>query len=187
MGWVTPRLRTVLVAGLSVLAWGRLTPVCAANPDTLVVSVSPNVTYGVTVSSVTGGVGYQFGNVNLGATTQSTAAIVLTNSGNVSEYFSLAMNNTSGNWTLTTSAPGTDTFRVSALLQATQPLVASFTDFLSNPPVPGAAATLYGQASTKTAPTAAKNLWLRLEMPTALSVGTSGAQTTTLYVNGQGS
>ena len=49
------------------------------------------------------------------------------------------------------------------------------------------AAALYGQASTKTSPSGTKNLWLRLDMPTALNTGTSGAQTATLYVNGQGS
>jgi len=178
------RLKVLLGVGMVGLMAG--TAKAAGNPDTMTVSVTPNVTYAVTITSVNAS-GYQFGNVNLGATTQSTAAIVLTNSGNVSEYFSLAMSNTSGSWTLSTSAPTTDTYRVSALLQAGQPLLSGFTDFLSNPPVPGAAAALYGQASTKTSPAATKNLWLRLEMPTALNTGTSGAQTATLYVNGQGS
>jgi len=179
------RLKVLLGVGMVGLMAG--TAKAAGNPDTMTVSVTPNVTYGVSIASVTVGTGYQFGSVNLGATTQSTAAIVLTNSGNVSEYFSLAMSNTSGSWTLSTSAPTTDTYRVSALLQAAQPALGGFTDFLSNPPVPGAAAALYGQASTKTSPAATKNLWLRLEMPTALNTGTSGAQTATLYVNGQGS
>ena len=69
----------------------------------------------------------------------------------------------------------------------TQPAPASITDALTNPPVPGAAATLYGQASTKTAPAGTKKLWLKLEMPTTLNTGTTGAQTMTLTVNAQGS
>jgi len=41
------------------------------------------------------------------------------------------------------------------------------------------------QASTKTAVNATQNLWLKLNMPTSLSVGTGGAQTMVLSVNGQ--
>ena len=77
---------------------------------------------------------------------------------------------------------------MTALLNAgTQPALASITDALVNPPVPGAAATLYGQASTKTAPSGTKNLWMKLEMPSGLNTGTTAAQTMTLTVNGQGS
>lgn len=157
------------------------------NPDTMTISVTPNVTFGVTITSVNAS-GYQFGTVNLGATTQSTSAIVLTNSGNVAEYFSMAISNTSGGWSAVSAVPGTDQFRMTALLNTgTQPVLGSITDALTNPPVPGAAATLYGQASAKTAPSSAKNLWLKLEMPTALNAGGTTAQTMTLTVNGQGS
>lgn len=158
----------------------------AANPDTMAVSVSPNVTYAVTVSSVHTN-GYDFGAVALGASTQSTAAIVVTNTGLVAEYFSLAITNTSGNWSAVTGVPSQDEFRLMAQLSPTQPAAGSFTDALSNPPVPGVAASLYGQANTQTIPTASQNLWLHLEMPTTLNTGGTGAQTMTLIVNGQAS
>lgn len=160
-------------------------PRAHANPDSMTISVTPLVTYGVTISSVSIN-GYNFGNVALGATTQSTAAIVITNSGNASEYFSMAVSNTSGNWAAVSGVPGQDEFRLMAQLASSQPAVGSFTDALTNLPVPGAAAALYGQ-SGRTAPTDSANLWLRLEMPTTLNIGTAAAQTMTLIVNGQGS
>jgi len=70
-------------------------------------------------------------------------------------------------------------------LNATQPADGTFADALDGS-IPGAAATLYGQASTRTAASGTKNLWLRLSMPSGVSV--SGApQTMTLFVNGQAS
>ena len=181
-------MRQTLLVAVAILGLGMVgTKVEAANPDTMTVSVTPNVTFGVTITSVNAS-GYQFGTVNLGATTQSTAAVILTNSGNIAEYFSMAISNTSGGWSAVSGAPGTDEFRMTALLNAgTQPALASITDALVNPPVPGAAATLYGQASTKTAPSGTKNLWMKLEMPSGLNTGTTAAQTMTLTVNGQGS
>jgi hypothetical protein len=153
----------------------------------MIVSVTPSVTFGVSIASPTAGVGYNFGTVALGATTVSTQAIVLTNSGNVAEYFSLGISNTSGSWAASAVAPTTDTFRMYGYMSAGQPAPGTFTDTVVNPPVPGAAAALYNQASTKTNPASTKNLWLRLDMPTALNAGGTGAQTMTLTVNGQGS
>src|SRR5579862_8377910 len=98
--------------GLFALGLGMLGTKAQAvnNPDTMTVSVTPNVTYGVAITSVNAS-GYQFGTQNLGATTVSTAAIVLTNSGNVYEYFSMGISNTSGSWSAVNTAPSTDQFR----------------------------------------------------------------------------
>ena len=103
-------VKKIFKAGLMVFGLGILSRQGhAANPDTMTISVTPNVTYGVTITSVNAA-GYQFGTVNLGATTQSTSAITLTNSGNVSAYFSMAISNTSGGWSAVSSVPGTDEF-----------------------------------------------------------------------------
>jgi hypothetical protein len=157
-----------------------------SNPDTMVVSVTPgNVTYAVAITSPMTG-GYQFGTVNLAATTISTAAIGVQNTGNIAEYFALKISNSSpDNWAPVGSTPAADQFQLMAYLNATQPGDATFVDSL-NGSIPGAGATLYGQSSTKTAASASKNLWLRLTMPSAVT-GTGGAQTMTLFVNGQAS
>jgi hypothetical protein len=181
------RLKTALSVGLMALGLGFMgKAVQAATSDTMVVSVTPLPTFAVSITSPSGS-GYNFGNVALGATTLSTAAIVLNTGGaNSSEYFGVSISNTSGNWTATSSAPGTDTFRMGAWVGTNQPAITSVTDYLSNGPFSGAAAGLFNQGS-RTAASSTANLWLRLELPTALNTGTSVAQTMTLTVVAQGS
>ena len=93
-------LQTALAAGLMVLGPGAVEKVMAigVNPDTMVVAVTPgNLQYGVYISSplTSGTTGYDFGTVNLAATTISTLAIQVKSSGTVSEFFSLAVSNSS--------------------------------------------------------------------------------------------
>ena len=181
-------MKKLVGAGLMAVGLGLIgRNAHAANPDAMQISVTPSVTYAVTITSVNAS-GYQFGTVALNSTTQSTAAITVANSGNVAEYFSMAVTNTSGNWAASASAPTTDNFRLIGLFNATEPASSSFqtSDALTNS-TPGAAATLYGHASTKTNPSANQKLWLRLEMPQSLNTGTTGAQTMTLTVTGQAS
>ena len=184
------RLKQVLVTGLVVLGIGVIGRRAEAQqPDTMTLSVTPgNITFSVQITSVNGN-GYQFQTVNLGATTVSTAAITVANTGggNVSEYFGMKVSNSApDNWT--PGVPGTDVFRLTGELGANQPVQG--TGFPVGDAItgafPGAAATLYGQASTKTAVAANKKLWLQLEMPTGLT-GSGGAQTMTLYIQGQSS
>ena len=150
------------------------------------ISVSPQVTYGVTISSPYAS-GYNFSNVALGATTLSTLAITLNTTGATGpEFFGLSISNTSGNWTATTSAPGQDTFRMGAAMATTQPLMANTSTYLSVPPFSGAGQYLYSQGAA-TAVAGTQKVWLRLEMPTSLSVGTTGTQTMTLTATAQNS
>src|ERR1039457_516567 len=116
---------SVLAAGLLVLGLGMLQRAQAASTDTMTVSVTPgNVAYGVTISSPDGvGVGYNFQTVNLGAVTISTAAITVTNSGSISEYFGMGISNLgTNNWTpVASNPPGADHFRLAAWFSATVP------------------------------------------------------------------
>ena len=181
------RLKRALTLGLVLLGIGIVTRTAqAASTDTMTLAVTPgNVTYGVSISSPYPS-GYNFAQVNLGATTASTVAILVTATGaTVSEYFGLAVSNTSGNWTASASAPSTDTFRMMGWFNTTPVSTNTFitTDAFTNT-VPAAAAGKYNQSS-KTAPGTSANLWLRLDMPTALNLGTSAAQTMTLTVTGQ--
>ena len=177
------RLKEVLVTGLMVLGIGAI--VQRAEADTMTVSVTPIVNWSVSISSPETG-GYDFSSVALGATTVSTLGITLTNNSGVApEYFTFAIGNTSGNWSPAPGGAGVDQFRMGAYINATQPAPATFVDFLSNPPFSGSAVGKFGQAG-KTAIAGTAKAWLRLEMPTSLSVGTSVAQTMTLTVSAQG-
>ena len=184
-------MKVALASGLLVLGFGLFSKAQAAgNPDTMTISVTPSVTYAVSIASVTGGAGYQFGTVALAASTISTAAIVVTNTGTISEYFAMAVSNSApDNWSA--AAAGTaaaNAFGLIGEFSATQPAIAAFVggDALVNA-IPGTSDTLYGQSSTKTNVAGTKNLWLKLNMPTTLSVGTGGAQTMVVSINGQAS
>jgi hypothetical protein len=188
------RLKQVLATGLVLLGIGLVADRAqAASTDTITLSVTPgNITFSVQITSVNPS-GYQFGTVNIAGTTVSTAAITVANTGggNVSEYFGMKVSNSAPDaWTPQAGAPGTDQFRLTGEFAATQP-VQGVTGFPVADAVtgafPGAAATLYGQASTKTAVAGTKKLWLQLEMPTGLAAGTFGAQTMTLFIQGQSS
>ncbi len=179
------RLKQLLVMGLMVMGLG-MGKAWAWNPDTMVVSVTPSVTYSVSISSPMNQ-GYQFGTVALGATTISTVAIAVSNNGTVAESFSLAITNSApGNWAPAGSS-GADQFRMSGYFNTTQPADGTFgaADDLTTS-VPGTAANKFGQGVTKTNASSSKNLWLRLVMPTSIT-GAAVQQTMTLTVNGQGS
>src|ERR1700733_7144969 len=178
------RMKHVLITGLVMLGVGAVSQ--AATTDTMQVSVSPTVTYGVTISSPFAQ-GYVFGSVAVGASTLSTVAITLNTTGATGpEFFGLSISNTSGNWTATASAPGQDTFRMGAAMGTNQPLMANTSTYLSVPPFSGAAQGLYYQgAATAVAGTA--KVWLRLEMPTTLNLGTTGNQTMVLTATAQNS
>src|SRR5216684_337594 len=119
------RLKKALATGLVALGVGWMSGKAqAASTDTITVSVTPNAQYGVTISSPYAS-GYNFGLVNLNATTVSTLAITLTNSGSIYEYFGISVSNTSGGWTASAAAASTDTFRLSGQLNAAQPLQGS--------------------------------------------------------------
>ena len=188
------KLKRVLATGLLLMGIGIVGRRAeAAQPDTMTLSVTPgNITYSVQITSVNGS-GYQFQTVNIGGTTVSTHAITVANAGggNVSEYFGMKVSNSNpDNWAPQSGAPGADQFRLTGELVASQP-VQGVTGFPTSDAItgsfPGSAATLYGQASTKTAVSSSKSLWLQLEMPTSLVAGSGGAQTMTLYIQGQAS
>jgi len=177
-----------LAAGLLVLGLGMAQKAMAANPDTITLSVTPgNVAYGVSITSPMAE-GYVFGTVNLGATTLSTAAIAVQNSGTISEYFSLKVSNSSPDSWTPLSADGTpdhNEFELLGRFNSTQPTSATFsaTDDIVDGSFEDPAAAKFGQASTKTAPSNSQNLWLKLIMPTTVS--SSSQQTLTLSINGQ--
>ena len=185
-------LKHVLMMGLMVLGIGAVTEkaqAAAGVTDTMTVSVTPTVTFSVAISSPYAS-GYDFSNVALSATTVSTKQIVLNATGATgAEYFGLSITNTSGGWTPTASAPGADNFRMAAYFSAGQPAPATFSaasNYLAttfSPP----AYNLYNQTARTAPGAAATNLWLRLEMPTQITTGGTGAQTMTMTATASGS
>jgi hypothetical protein len=181
------QMKRVLTMGLMTLGIGLMLKMAQAAPtDTMTVSVTPSVTFAVQISSPELG-GYDFSTVALGATTVSTVAITLNTVGaTAAQFFGLSVSNTAGLWSSTIGAPGVDTFRMSGWVATTQPLVASFVDFMAAPPYGVAASGKFNQ-SVKTTAGATAKLWLRLEMPTTLSAGSPTAQTMVLTATAQGS
>jgi hypothetical protein len=173
------------------LAFGWLLSVQASaqSTDSVLLSVSPgDVQYSVQITSVSGA-GYDFGSLDLGATTVSTTAIGVKNDGNVSEYFSISVGNSNPDgWTaISSGTPQHDQFLLLGRLAAggsSQPSPSAFnvnTDTVTAV-TPNYAAGRYGQAA-RTDPGANIDLWLKLTMPS--TVETTAPQTMRLYVNGQ--
>ena len=180
------KLKRVLIIGLMLVGIGMVGKAQAASTDTITLSLTPNATYAVSIASVTAGVGYNFGQVNLNSTTLSTAAIIVTNTGSVYEFFALSVSSpTSGSWSPNSTAPGVDTFVISGQFAGSQPAQGSGSFSALTNTAPSASAGLYGQASTKTASSGTQKLWLQLQMPTTLNNGGTGQQTMTLSVTGQ--
>src|SRR5438132_2341376 len=73
-------IKTVLATGLMLLGMGVIGRRAEAQqPDTMTLSVTPvGIVYSLQIPSVNSS-GYQFGTVNIGATTVSTAAITVAN------------------------------------------------------------------------------------------------------------
>ncbi len=199
------------VSALLVLGLGAIQRAQAASTDTIAVTVTAgNISYGVQISSPYAG-GYSFGSVNLGATTNSTLAITVSNTGSISEYFSMAVSSTTptsgtDHWGPVSSVPGTDQFELMALFAstntATAPSPASFispTDALLFTSLGTAGHTIYGQTNGamnndsslgKTPPQFQvgykRSLWLQLKMPSDVSDANGGAQTMIVSIDGQG-
>jgi hypothetical protein len=188
----THTIKAVVASGLLLLGLGMFKDAHAVpgNPDTMLISVTPSgVNYAVTITSPEVQ-GYDFAQVNVGATTISTKPIAVQNSGNISEFFSLAVNDITGGgnaWTNSTS-PANVTYTMQGQFvptAAAQPGDATFAGAGNNLPTaaPGTASGKFNQGATRTLPLASKDLWLQLQMPTG--VAENGQHTLVLAITGQ--
>ncbi len=200
-------MQGILTAGLVVLGLGVVQKVQAVNPDNIAVTVTATgANYGVHIDSTHAG-GYAFGSVALGATTNSTVGIPVTNTGTISEYFTLAVSSTTNGgvtkWAPVSGAPGQDQFGFygyfASSTTATPPATTVFdstTNVLFNLAANGhnffgQDDAAYGGGFTgRTPPTAQlgskRFLWLQLKMPSDITDSANAAQTMILTVNGQG-
>ena len=185
-------VKVVMAAGLMVLGLGLVKEAQAGTNDTMKVYVTPSagsLSYAVTITSPEVQ-GYDFSSVALGATTISTLAIEVTNSGTVGEYFAMAISNTSpDNWAaVPTGTPGYNQFKMLGHFvnhAAGQPVDSTFdvnVDTMTSTYNYGTGN--FGQTGL-TSPGASnrKDLWLRLTMPQTVATGLQQAMT--LTINGQ--
>jgi hypothetical protein len=180
-------VKVALASGLMVLGLGLMKEAQASgNPDTMTITVTPGgVTYAVAITSPEVQ-GYDFGTVTIGQTTISTKSISVQNFGNISEFLSLGVQDTTPavGWT-NAAAPANVTYTMQGLFQAGQPLSANFAGASNNVPSapPGTASGKFGEGTTKTLPLASQTLWLQLQMPTG--VAENAQHTLVLSINGQ--
>ncbi len=184
------------VAGLLVLGLGWMQKAEAVNPDTMVITVKPDVTYAVGITSPEVQ-GYDFGLVKVGLTTISTWAIRVENTGDIVEFFSLGVVDVTPGagvaWTNNEASltAGVTSYAMQGVFVAQddpQPAESTFDGSAKNIPAapPGTADSKFGQGTglaAKTSPGIKKDLWLRLAMPTG--VFENGQHTMVLSVNGQ--
>lgn len=144
----------------------------AANPASLVLRVTPNVTRDVTLSTGVVALGTQ----NLGATNIISSSVTVTNSGNVTSTYALRTSN-SADWTAGAAA-GADVFNLRALFNgAAAPAAAAFQagDDLTTVST-ASTATVYSngaETGVGVAASATRGLWFKLDMPTSSSVSTA--------------
>ncbi len=172
----------ILVAGLIVLGLGMMQKVqAAASTDTITISVTPGVTYSVAISSPFLA-GYNFGTVNLNTTTLSTVAITVQNTGTVTEYFGLALSN-STNWSVSSTAVGANQFTMAGYFNTAatpQPGAASVTTLINSVT---SGMNQFNQGATGTSALGYAYLCLKMGMPN--TSGFTGQQTMVLSITGQ--
>ena len=121
---LTGLLMAVLFMGVGIV--GKVT---AASTDSIQLSVTPGVTYSVRITSATNyaGVAYNFGTVNLNATTLTQTPASVQNNGNVISHWQVSAYQET-TWGLSTST-GSDTAVLKALFNATGGAAPTANDF----------------------------------------------------------
>lgn len=150
--------------------------VFAANPATIDVTVTvQNISI-----STTGPIAY--GVVATSSTTVSASASTVTNDGNVTETYDLKLINPGG-WTATSGAPGSETYRLSAQFNSSQPTAVSFAadhDLTTTDQTSSATIFAGDETGLSVAAAATRSLWFKFEAPTSTTVTTQQTITVTL-------
>ena len=150
--------------------------VLAANPATI------NVTVTVQYLSVSTTGPIAFGTVIASSTTVSSGASTVTNDGNVTETYDLKLTNPA-TWTATASAPGDETYRLSAQFNVAEPGAGDFTadhDLTTSDQTSSGTIFAGDQTGLSVAASAARSLWFKFEAPTSTAV--AAEQTITVTV-----
>jgi hypothetical protein len=140
----------------------------AANPATIDVTVTiQNLSV-----SATGPIA--FGTVVASSVTVSSDSSHVVNDGNVSETYSLKLTNPAG-WAATSGSPGSETYRLSAQFNSSQPTSGSFGadhDLTTSDQTCSAAIFAGDQTGLSVPVSGSRYLWLKFEAPTSTTVTT---------------
>lgn len=151
---------------LLVLAYGSA--LHAANPATI------NVTVTIQNLSVSATGPIAFGTVTASSVTVSSDSSHVVNDGNVTETYDLKLTDPGG-WTATSGAPGSETYRLSAQFNGSQPTDVSFGgdhDLTTSDQTCSATIFAGDQTGLSVPATEARYLWFKFEAPTSTSVTT---------------
>jgi len=148
----------------------------AANPATIDVTVTVQ---NLSVSA-TGPIA--FGVVMTSSETVSSDSSHVVNDGNTTETYDLKLTNPGG-WTATSGAPGSETYRLSAQFNATEPTAVSFGadhDLTTSDQTSSATIFAGDQTGLSVAASGARYLWFKFESPTSTAVSTEQTITVTV-------
>jgi hypothetical protein len=140
----------------------------AANPATI------NVTVTIQNLSVSATGPIAFGVVTAASTTVSTDSSHVINDGNVTETYDLKLTDPGG-WTATSGAPGSETYRLSAQFNSSQPGAGTFGadhDLTTSDQTCSATIFAGDQTGLSVAVSGARYLWFKFEAPTSTTVTT---------------
>ena len=140
----------------------------AANPATI------NVTVTIQNLSVSASGPIAFGTVTASSVTVSSDSSHVVNDGNVTETYDLKLTDPGG-WTATSGAPGSETYRLSAQFNGSQPTDVSFGgdhDLTTSDQTCSATIFAGDQTGLSVPATEARYLWFKFEAPTSTSVTT---------------
>lgn len=172
----------------ALVVWTSVPAAFAVTTDSIVLTVTPSCTRGITVSAAPEP--YDFGSVAFNTSTHSTRAVTVTNdaSSTCADTWDLQAANSGGTpvWDTVTSAPAADAYRLSALFNTGLPLE---TDFGANDYVNDASATLCdatkfagGVTCLNVPVNTSRSLWFKLEMPSSSTEATAVTHTITVTI-----
>ena len=156
----------------------------AANTDDVALSVTVSNSVSVLLPTST----YDFEGVATGAQSVSTTPLpVNNNSGGIREDYSLSLIDVGGGWSAVATTPAANEYAIQAVFASTQP---SHSDFVANDYIPEGSGSGVAASATVFAPdggsagamgydvddltgTVERTLWLRLQMPSSVSVSQS--------------
>ena len=179
-------MKKLFVVGLVMGLVGMGSMVYAATTADVTVTVRvQKLSVGVSPSS------YDFGTMVAGATSIAASEITVTNDGNVTEKFQLSIPaEPNGTWaSVTATAPGAEKYRISGIFKTAAPISGNFlaSDSFSVSTVRVATATdlaldadADGEKGFGVTQTSSRNLWFKLEAPSATALTTQQSITVRL-------
>ena len=179
-------MKKLFVAGMVMGLVGMGSMVYAATTADVTVTVRvQKLSVGVSPSS------YDFGTMVAGATSIAASEITVTNDGNVTEKFQLSIPaEPNGTWaSVTATAPGAEKYRISGIFKTVAPISGNFlaSDSFSASTVRVATASdlaldadADGEKGFGVTQTSSRNLWFKLEAPSATALTTQQSITVRL-------